>query len=74
MAQNLGARHISEIAKSESHSIKQIQRHLELVFLSPKIVKMITEGTQPPELTSRQLIHTVIPMDWDQQDQKFGIN
>jgi len=65
---------INEIAKNEGRSIKQIQRHLELASLSPKIVKMITEGTQPPELTSRQLIHTVIPMDWDQQDQKFGIN
>ena len=65
---------ISEIAKNENRSIKQIQRHLELAFLSPKIIKMITEGTQPPELTSRQLINTAIPMDWNQQHTKFGIS
>ena len=65
---------INEIATNEHRSIKQIQRVLELAFLSPRIVKMITQGTQPPELTSRQLINTAIPMDWNQQHQKFGID
>ena len=65
---------IGEIATNEGRSIKQIQRHLELAFLSPTIVGMITEGTQPPELTSRQLINTSIPIDWNRQHQQFGIN
>lgn len=64
---------VKDIATNESHSIKQIQRHLELAFLSPCIVKLITEGSQPPELTSRQLLNTAIPMDWNQRHQKFGI-
>ena len=65
---------INDIATSEGRSIRQVQRHLELAFLSPTIVRMITEGTQPPELTSRQLINTSIPIDWNKQHQQFGIS
>ena len=65
---------VSQIAKEQNRSIRQIQRHIELAFLSPKIILLITEGSQPPELTSRHLLNTPIPMDWDEQHHLFGIS
>ncbi|MEL6745024.1 MAG: recombinase family protein, partial [Pseudomonadota bacterium] len=66
-------RSIADIAQAENRSIRQVQRHLEFAFLSPKIIQSITEGTQPPEITSRQLLSTALPMDWDEQHRLFGM-
>jgi len=68
-----GGKAISDIAREERRSIKQVQRHLELALLSPKLVQQIVEGTQPPELTSRFLVKNPVVADWDEQHQKFGI-
>ncbi|MEM1040086.1 MAG: recombinase family protein [Pseudomonadota bacterium] len=67
-------RSIADIARAENRSTRQVQRHLEFAFLSPEIVQSITEGTQPPEMTSRQVLQTAIPMDWDEQHRLFGAN
>ncbi len=65
---------LSTIASKEGRSIRIIQRHLELAFLSPKIIRQIVEGAQPPEFTSRQLLHTTIPACWNEQHTMLGIN
>ena len=64
---------LAALARQEQRSIRQIQRHLELAFLSPTIIQKIAEGSHPTELTSRQLVRTAIPMEWKEQHQLFGI-
>ena len=45
---------------------------LQLNYLAPDIIASIRNGTQPPELTARQLIDATLPLDWALQRKMFG--
>jgi DNA invertase Pin-like site-specific DNA recombinase len=52
-----------------------LTRILRLTWLAPDIVKSILNGSQPPELTARQLLlDTRFPLDWEAQRQHLGFN
>jgi len=65
---------IPAIASEEGRSVRQIQRYLELAFLSPKLIQQIVEGTQPPELSSYQLLNSTVPIGWYDQHCMFGVD
>ena len=60
------------IARSEKTSDAFIRVRANLAFLSPRIQEQILAGTQPPELSLERLVRSEIPLDWDQQERKFG--
>jgi hypothetical protein len=49
-----------------------VARAMRLNYLAPDIIAAIMDGTQPPELTRRRLMHTSFSMDWAQQRALFG--
>jgi hypothetical protein len=47
---------------------------LPLDFLSPKVVEMMVEGRQPPDLTVLGLSRKVdLPLLWARQEQAIGV-
>ncbi len=63
---------LSEIAKREGHSDSYIRTRAPLAFLSPKIQAAILAGTQPPDLSLERIVRSGIPLDWADQEAKFG--
>ena len=46
---------------------------INLAFLAPEIVELITAGRQPATLTTEKLLKNVdLPIDWQQQKQLLG--
>ena len=45
---------------------------LQLNYLAPDIIASILDGTQPSELTPRQLLDATLPLDWGLQRKLFG--
>jgi site-specific DNA recombinase len=62
------------IAKSEATSDAFIRVRANLAFLSPRIQEAILTGTQPADLSLERLVRSEIPLDWDQQERKFGFH
>lgn len=60
------------IAKSEKTSDAFIRVRANLAFLSPRIQEAFLTGTQPADLSLERLVRSEIPLDWDQQERKFG--
>ena len=56
-----------EIIKQEATSRRRIQQIMELAFLAPDIVQMISEGRQPIGLTSEWVLRHKLPNDWQDQ-------
>ena len=64
---------ISDIAAHEHLPRSYVQAHLRLAFLSPKIVHGILAGTQPAELSLKQLMYrTDLSSDWSTQWLQLG--
>ena len=63
---------LTEIAKREGHSDSYIRTRAPLAFLSPKIQAAILAGTQPPDLSLERIVRSGIPLDWAEQEAKFG--
>ncbi len=61
-----------EIAQREGHSDSYIRSRAPLACLSPKIQAAILAGTQPPDLSLERIIRSGIPLDWAEQEAKFG--
>lgn len=62
----------SAIALKENTSDAYVRVRANLAFLSPRIQKAITEGRQPPDLTLERLVREGIPLEWSDQERKFG--
>lgn len=61
----------------KEHKIKPeyFRRRLKLVFLSPKIQRVIIKGSQPDHLTLTYLVKfTDLPSDWRAQEKRLGIS
>jgi hypothetical protein len=61
-----------EIAQREGHSDSYIRSRAPLACLSPKIQAAILAGTQPPDLSLERIVRSGIPLDWAEQEAKFG--
>jgi site-specific DNA recombinase len=65
-------RKLTEIAKKSGHSPAYIRTRAPLAFLSPRIQKAIMDGTQPVGLTLAEILRQGVPLDWSEQEQRFG--
>ena len=63
---------LTEIAQREGHSDSYIRTRAPLACLSPKIQAAILAGTQPPDLSLERIVRSGIPLDWAEQEAKFG--
>ncbi|NRA30253.1 MAG: recombinase family protein [Parvularculaceae bacterium] len=64
---------LRQLATRDGTDERFIAKHLPLASLSPKIVRAILDGTQPPELTSDKLLRVKeLPLTWDDQEQALG--
>ncbi len=66
---------MTAVAKTEKTSESFIRNRIKLAFLSPAIQKAIMEGNHPPQYSIEYFIrHNTIPLDWQEQEIKFGLN
>ena len=63
---------LTEIAKREGHSDSYIRTRAPLACLSPNIQAGILAGAQPPDLSLERIVRSGIPLDWAEQEAKFG--
>jgi hypothetical protein len=64
---------LTEVAAEAGHSPAYLRTRLQLASLSPRIQQAILEGRQPAELSLERLVRTGIPLDWAEQERRFGI-
>ena len=67
-------RGITEIAQASGHSESLIRTRAQLAFLSPRMQQAILDGTQPAELTLKQILRGPIPLDWDLQERLYELS
>lgn len=63
---------LTEIARSEGHSESYIRTRAPLAFLAPAIQAAILAGTQSADLSLERIVRAGIPLDWAEQEAKFG--
>ena len=61
-----------DISAETGTSKRRIQQMTHLAFLSPDIVRRITQGKQPLGLTSDWLLRHGMPTDWDAQRKRIA--
>jgi hypothetical protein len=65
---------VAQLAKQEGLDRRSVRRLLRLGFLSPRVVELIAEGRQPPELTVIGLTRRIeLSLLWRAQEQALGI-
>ena len=62
------------IAKRENTSAAYVRTRSNLAFLSPRIQDAILAGSQPADLSLERIRRSGIPLDWDEQEHKFGFD
>ncbi|MCL5778860.1 recombinase family protein [Limibaculum sp. FT325] len=65
---------LTRVAAEAGHSPAYLRTRLQLAFLSPRIQQAILDGRQPPDLSLERLVRTGIPLDWAEQETRFGIS
>lgn len=63
---------IIELAKKKRIRPAQFGRLIRVNYLAPDIVTSILDGTQPQNLTRKELLASNIPTDWSLQRRLFG--
>jgi len=64
---------LSEIAIREKLPRSYVQAHLPLAFLAPKIVQAILDGTQPANMSAKQVMYrTDLSVEWAKQTSQLG--
>jgi len=61
----------AEIADGEGVSRSRIQKLIELAFLAPDIIRDVSEGKQPVQLTTEWLLRHAFPTTWQGQRDLF---
>ena len=61
-----------EIAQSEKKVVRHIRRLIPLAFVSPLVVEAIANGSAPADLTVT-LLTGALPLNWNEQEKKFGV-
>lgn len=64
---------LSDIAKQENISISYAAKIYRLNFISPKIIEVIINGTQPRDLKLTDIFAKKCPEIWQEQEEKFCI-
>jgi len=65
---------LAQLGKREGRCRTQLARLLRLSFLSPRIIEAIVDGTQPKGLSRRALLISEMPIDWVEQERRFGFS
>lgn len=65
---------IKDIARANRCSDSYARRVIPLATLSPKLQSAILEGTLPVPITLETFIRADIPLDWTDQEARFGIS
>ena len=63
---------VSELSRRENQERAFLFRALSMVNLAPDIVEAILDGSEPEQLTIKNLRHG-IPEDWNEQRRQFGM-
>ncbi|MDD5699096.1 MAG: hypothetical protein PHH77_10815 [Victivallaceae bacterium] len=64
---------VAQLADAVDYDLSKTLKILNLASLSPKIQKMIVEDNIPQSMALRRLYGN-IPVDWEEQEQEFGIS
>jgi DNA invertase Pin-like site-specific DNA recombinase len=65
---------IKEIARRERVSDSYVARLIPLATLSPRIQEAVVAGLQPPELSLETLARYPLPLEWSEQESRFGFS
>lgn len=60
---------IREVAEREGVMPEYVSNNIDAAFLSPRILKAIMDGRQPPELPATRLFRISLPVLWADQEQ-----
>ncbi len=63
---------LSSLSNSEGVSERYMGRIIHLSGLSPRLQNAIIRGTQPQEMTLKQLIKRPLSLDWAEQETHWG--
>lgn len=63
---------VSELSRRENQERAFLFRSLSMVNLAPDIVEAILDGSEPKQLTLKNL-RRGIPDDWNEQQRQFGM-
>ena len=63
---------VSELSRRENQERAFMFRSLSMVNLAPDIVEAILDGSEPEQLTLKNL-RSGIPDDWNEQRRRFGM-
>jgi ParB-like chromosome segregation protein Spo0J len=63
---------LRDIARREGRSESYVARLIPLAMLSPRIQDAVVRGTQPTELSLETLVRANLPLDWSEQERRFG--
>ena len=63
---------INQLATREGRCRKQLAKLVRLSWLSPLPIEAILAGKQPANLTRQRLLHSELPLRWDEQETLLG--
>jgi site-specific DNA recombinase len=63
---------LNQLALREGRRRKQMTKLLRVSWLSPRIIEVITSGSQPKAVSRGRLLETELPVDWPEQEQMLG--
>jgi site-specific DNA recombinase len=66
-------RTLRDAAAASDKCRRRFAQLLQLSFLAPEIVRRITQGRHPADLTPRDLLAAELPLCWKEQQAMFGI-
>ncbi len=69
-----GGASIGDIAAGKGCTGAYIRTRAALAFLSPKIQTAILKGRQPASLSVCEIIRKGVPLDWCEQEKRFGFD
>ncbi len=64
---------LQRIATREGRCRKQLTQLVKLSWLSPRIVEVIVEGSQPSLLSRKRIMEIELPLAWSEQEQLLGV-
>ncbi len=62
---------INEIARAEGITLGYVAQHIQLAFLSPRVLRALAAGNIRPDLTAKQVRRMQVPPRWADQDAVF---
>lgn len=63
---------LAVLAAREGRTESYLRTRLPLAFLSPRLQAALLAGTQSPDLSLERIVREGVPLDWNEQEQRFG--